>query len=102
MIDRGLARRSCSAPQADSVAAAADVVLSDRRYSIAIDGVHQRPTSRGVAEALFHRWSQRPDVLMHGDLQDGFYWEWPDARGTRIEIHPERSQTIIDVPASGA
>ncbi len=56
------------------------------RYEVAIGGTTCRTVSSGIAEAMFRRWSQSPDVILHGDLRTGFSWRWQNR--TRITIRP--------------
>lgn len=61
-------------------------VAPARRYDITIGGVHQRTITGDAAETTFRRWSQSPDVVMHGDLRTGFCWVWQN--GVRFTIKP--------------
>lgn len=83
--------RASLAPQTDTVRVA-DAAPPAQRYVIAINGIYARTVSGNVAETMFRRWSQRPDVVMGGDLCSGFFWKWPDPGSTRFEFVPERGE----------
>lgn len=85
MAGRARARRGIPKPSNDSAA-------KSQRYVIVIGGVRIRTISGEAAATTFWRWNQSPDVVMRGDLQGGFFWEWPDSKRTRIEIVPEPGQ----------
>lgn len=68
-----------------------------QRYEVAIGGAYNRTISSAAAESTFLRWREQPDVLMHGDMQTGFFWQWPDPRRTRITVTP-----VVNEPAVGA
>ena len=87
LTGRSRARRPSPAPQNDTVVVA-DAAPPSQRYDITINGTYLRTVSGDVADTMFRRWSQRPDVVMHGDLWSGFFWKWPES--TRFEFVPER------------
>jgi hypothetical protein len=73
-----------------------------QRYAIAIGGVYNRTISGAAAESTFSRWREHPDVLMHGDLKTGFFWQWPDWRRTRITITPVANQRAVTSEADSS
>lgn len=72
-----------------------------QRYEIAIGGAYNRIISCAVAEVTFQRWRERPDILLRGDLQTGFCWQWPDRRRTKVTVTPVVNETPLhDVAGS--
>lgn len=71
-------------------------------YEISIGGAYKRPISGAAALETFRRWRERPDILMDGDLQTGFYWQWPDMQRTKVMVTPviEESATAKGTNAS--
>lgn len=90
MTGRSRACRPTPALQTDTVVVA--VAAPSQRYDIAINGTYLRTVGGDVAETMFRRWSQRPDVVVRGDLRSGFFWKWPDPESTRFEFVPEGGQ----------
>ena len=66
-----------------------------QRYEIAIGGAYPRIISGAIAEVTFQRWRQLPDILLRGDLQTGFCWQWPDRRRTEVTVKPVANEPAL-------
>ena len=89
MTGQSRACRPSPAQQPDTVVVV-DAAPPYQRYDMTINGTRLRTVSGDVAETMFRRWSQRPDVVLRGDLWSGFFWKWTDPESTRFEFVPVR------------